>query len=139
MKMALFTLFFSVSFFAHGMECTSTLSGLKTLTGHENISMDWFEHDSGNPLTLKLSEKDNLIFFKLTNAKGVWAEVLGKFCKIDQKSFKATTSDFKWGPEAPFLAKMKTIKEISIDLPSDKDLKVSVALFSFDFKPLVTP
>jgi hypothetical protein len=135
-KYVLTSLMFMVSLFAHGMECTNTLAGLKTLTGHQDISMDWFETDASNPLTLNLSDKNDLIFFKLTNSDGVWAEVLGKFCKVDQDSYLAKTSEFKWGPEAPFLAKMKTIKEISIELPNIDSLKVSVSLFSFNFKPL---
>ncbi len=136
MKVIVIFLIFSISILAHAKECTNTLAGLKTFTGHPDVSMDWLEHSTSTPLTLKLTEKDNLIFFKLTNSKGVWAEVLGKFCKDGDRSFIAKTSDFKWGPEAPSLARMKTIKEISIDLPNKENLKVSVAFFSFDFKPL---
>ena len=125
-----------MSIIAQAKECTTNLAGLKTMTGHTDVSLDWLEHNTGNPLTLKLTDKDNLIFFKLTNEKGVWAEVLGKFCRDGEKSYIAKTSNFKWGPEAPTLARMKTIKEISIDLPNKENLKVSVAFLSFDFKPI---
>lgn len=136
MKFLITLCIFSISMMAHAKECTTTLDGLKKLVGNDNVSLDWFEDTNSNPLTLKLSEQENLIFFKLTNADGIWAEVLGKFCKVGENEYIARTSRFTWGPEAPRLAKMKTIKEISIDLPQKDRLTVSVAFLSFDFKPI---
>lgn len=130
-------MFFSVV--SRADECAKDLNELKALVGNNGISLNWRENIKNNPLTLRLSNGSGMLRLKLTNPKGDWADVTGVVCKKGPDSYEARVSNIVWGPQAPGVVKGRKISSMSIKLPYQSLLKVSVRVlinFSFEFSPI---
>lgn len=116
--------------------CATNISELKALVGNPGISTNWRETIKNNPLNLRLSNGGpGLLRLKLTNAGGDWADVTGIVCKKGN-DYEARVSNIVWGPAAPSMVKGKRLSTLSIKLPYDTLMKVSIRMllsFSFEF------
>lgn len=115
-------------------ECASNLDELKLLVGNSDLSLRWAEQ-SKDPLDLTLKNEGSLLGLKLKKNGAAWADVTGIICRKGQ-NYVAKVTTLKWGEAAPGLAKRANIKEISIKMPYQSMLKVSIMLFSFEFHAL---
>lgn len=117
-------------------ECATSISELKTLVGNSAISLNWKETTNDNPLSLKISNsRDNLLRLKLATSSGEWADVTGVVCKKGVQSFEARVNNIVWGQAAPSMVKGKKLNSLSIKLPYDSLMKVSIKmLFSISFE-----
>lgn len=116
---------------AFSSECASNIEGLKILVGNSDLSTKWLEK-SKDPLTLTIKNEGSLLGLKLKKNGAAWADVTGIICRKGQ-NYVAKVTTMKWGEAAPGLAKKSNIKEITIKLPYQSILKVSIMLFSFEF------
>lgn len=130
-------MFFSVV--SRADECAKNVTELKALVGNNGVSLNWKENIKNDPLTLKLSDGPGVLRLKLTNSKGLWADVTGLVCKTGADAYEARVSNIVWGPAAPGVVKGRKISKMSIKLPYQSLLKVSVRVvinFGFEFSPI---
>lgn len=116
---------------AFSSECASNMDELKMLVGNSDLSVKWLEK-SKDPLALSLKNEGSLLGLKLKKDGAPWADVTGIICRKGQ-NYVAKVTSMKWGEAAPGIAKKTSIKEITIKLPYQSMLKVSIMLFSFEF------
>jgi hypothetical protein len=130
----LLTLFqFSVVTHAAG-NCANSIAELKTLVGNPGLATRWLENAKKNQLTLNLSNNGGNLKLLLTTAKGMWATVSGTICKVAPEQYVATVANMSWGPAAPGLVKIFSLKTIKMDMPYQTQLKVTAKGMNFTFE-----
>jgi hypothetical protein len=133
-KLILLIVILLMSTSAFSKECASSISELKLLMGNSDLSVKWAEK-SKEPLDLTLSNNGSILGMKIKKQGALWADVTGIICRKGQ-NYVAKVTTLNWGDAAPGIAKNANIKEISIKLPYQSMLKVSIMLFSFEFHAL---
>jgi hypothetical protein len=129
-------MFFSVV--SRADECAKNITELQELVGNNGVALSWKENIKSDPLMLKLSNGPGVLRLKLTNSKGLWADVTGLVCKKGTNAYEARVANIVWGPGAPGVVKGRKITTMSIKLPYQSLLKVSVKVlinFGFEFSP----
>ena len=138
-KVLVLITFMLFSLVSRADDCASNVAELKALVGNSGVSLNWRETTKTDPLTLRLSNGGSLLRLKLTNPKGDWADVTGVVCKKGS-NYEARVSNIVWGPAAPGAVKGRKISTMSIKLPYDTLMKVSIKVlvvnFGFEFSAI---
>lgn len=135
-KLILFSL---LIFTAHAETCVTTLDAFKKLIKHDDFPVAWIETtaDDGKPLVMRISSESDKLHLEFDKTKeGIWAKGFATVCQ-EKNSFSAKISkdDVKWGPEAPFVMKMRGSANFDLSFPKDTEMKVAIFGWSGTFMP----
>jgi hypothetical protein len=122
------------SFTLQAQVCARNVAELRGLVGNSDLPMDWVE-DGKDPLVLRVKNGAGALSLRISLQGGSWADITGVVCRKGDH-FMARVQSLSWGPQAPGIVRRSNIKEIGLKFPYQSMLKVSVALFSFEFIPL---